>query len=107
MAGSVLTVGVTAASVAVTIAALGVGAAAVQGQRLAAAADAAALAAADAASGAAAGDPCERADDLAAAWGVALAACDGVGLEVTVVVETLAFGVVARAAAKAGPPSTP
>lgn len=82
-----------------------VSSASVFGQRLAGAADAAALAAADTASGVAIGVPCERAEEVAAASGASLAACEVDGLVATVTV-TGRFGVlVCDARARAGPPS--
>lgn len=105
MSGSVAAVGVVASTALMAVALATVSAAAVAGQRLAGAADAAAIAAADAASGAAAGVPCERADELAAANGGVLEACEVDGLIATVSV-TIRFGpVLASDRARAGPPS--
>ena len=80
------------------------GAAAVAGQRLASAADAGALAAADAASGAVPGIPCDRAGEVAGAFGAVVEACDLHELIATITV-SMRFGpVTARASARAGPP---
>jgi secretion/DNA translocation related TadE-like protein len=81
-----------------------VGSAAVLGQRLAGAADAAALAAADAASGAVPGIPCELAETLAAAASVELAACEIDGLTATVTLAAWFGALPATASARAGPP---
>lgn len=105
MPGSMLSVGVVAATAVLAVGLTAAGAAAVFGQRLAGAADAAALAAADAASGAVSGVPCERAAEVAAASGASLQTCDVVDLIATVTVGG-AFGVLpAQASARAGPPS--
>ncbi|MGX1702949.1 helicase [Microbacterium sp. NPDC055357] len=105
MAAVPAVVGVVAAVALLATGLAAAGGAAVFGQRLAGAADAAALAAADAASGAAAGVPCERAAQLAALGGATLATCDVDGLIATVSV-TGRFGVfTGTAAARAGPPS--
>lgn len=74
-------------------------------QRLVGASDSAALAAADTASGRVAGEPCDRASEIAAALAVRLAACavspDG---SVTVTTNTEILGVTVAASARAGPP---
>jgi hypothetical protein len=67
MAGTVLSVGIVACAATLAVTLTAVGGAAVFSQRLAGAADAAALAAADAASGLVAGAPCERAGQIAQA----------------------------------------
>jgi secretion/DNA translocation related TadE-like protein len=104
MPGAALAVGVLAGCATLTIGLAAVGAAAVTGQRLAGAADAAALAAADTASGAVSGDPCERAGQIAAASEASLAACELDGLIATVTVSG-AFGTLTlTASARAGPP---
>jgi secretion/DNA translocation related TadE-like protein len=104
MAGSSLSLGIASTVVALAIGLSAVGAAAVFGQRLSGAADAAALAAADAASGAVSGVPCERAVELAAAFGASIEACEVEGLIATVTVAA-AFGrIPVRASARAGPP---
>lgn len=105
MSGSVASVGVVAVAATLMLGLAGVSAAAAFGQRLAGAADAAALAAADSASGAVAGVPCERAEEVVAASGLALSRCEVDGLVATVTVSGR-FGVLAAAAsARAGPPS--
>lgn len=104
MAGTAASVGLVAV---VALAAVGfatAGAAAVAGQRLASAADAAALAAADTVSGAASGTPCDRAHEVAATFGARVEDCVLDVLVATVTV-SLRFGVVsASATARAGPP---
>lgn len=104
MAGAAASVGLVAV---VALAAAGfatAGSAAVAGQRLASAADAAALAAADTASGAASGVPCERAEEVASTFGARVEDCALDALVATVTV-SLRFGAVtASAAARAGPP---
>ncbi|GAA1995073.1 helicase [Microbacterium pumilum] len=99
--GAAAIVGVAAA---LTVGLATGGSAAVFGQRLAGAADAAALAGADAASGAVIAVPCEVADLLAASSGAALASCEVVGLEVTVTVSASFGPLAATASARAGPP---
>jgi secretion/DNA translocation related TadE-like protein len=104
MAGSVSVVGVVATLVAVTVS-LGIaGAAAIEAQRVAGAADAAALAAADAASGAVPGAPCEQAGRIAAAHAVRLIQCDLVGLIATISVGGAYGGIPFDARSRAGPP---
>jgi len=104
MAGTMALAGALSASLVLGASLLGVGAAAVWSQRLSATTDAAALAAADAASGAVAGVPCERAAQIAATVGAALASCQLDGLVATVSL-TGVFGIVpVTAAARAGPP---
>lgn len=104
MASTVAAASILAASAALIAGLSAVGAAAIHSQRLAGAADSAALAAADTVTGLAAGDPCDRAGDLAAIAGAAVAACDIDGFVVTVTV-TARFGVFATSAtARAGPP---
>lgn len=104
MAGALLSVGLVSSAVALTAGFAIVAGAAVQGQRLAGAADAAALAAADAASGAVPGIPCELARTLAEdAAGLSLTACEVEGLVATVTVAVRFAGVVAAASARAGP----
>ena len=104
MAGSLAAVGLIGFAAALSIGLASVGSAAVLGQRLAGAADAAALAAADAASGAVAGVPCELAETLAAAGGARLAACEIDGLTATVTVTARFGSLPATASARAGPP---
>jgi secretion/DNA translocation related TadE-like protein len=103
MAGAVAAVGMVAGVTVLTVGLSVAGSAAVVGQRLASAADAAALAAADAASGAVTGVPCERAAEVAGTFGTSIALCDVDGLVATVTVSTR-FGLVpATASARAGP----
>ncbi|WP_137843265.1 Rv3654c family TadE-like protein [Microbacterium sp. 2FI] len=104
MAGATLSAAVVGCAAALVVGLATVGTAAVVGQRLAAAADAAALAAADTASGAAHGIPCERADEVAHAHDAVLAECRLEGLIATVSVTTSFGGVEATARARAGPP---
>ncbi|MDQ1136125.1 secretion/DNA translocation related TadE-like protein [Microbacterium sp. SORGH_AS 1204] len=107
MAGSVSTVGVVAALVAVTVSLGVVGGAVVEARRVAGIADAAALAAADAASGAVPGVPCERAGRVAAAGDVHLSTCDVAGLVATIMVAGAYGGISFDARSRAGPPDTP
>ncbi len=104
MAGSVLSVGTVGVVAALAVGLCGVAAAAVFGQRLSGAADAAALAAADSASGAVAGIPCEQADRLAGAFGASVVSCEVDGLVATVAVTATFAGIPATATARAGPP---
>ncbi|MFD1491840.1 MULTISPECIES: helicase [Microbacterium] len=105
MPGTATAVGLVAAAATLTAALCAVSGAAVHGQKLAAAADAAALAAADAASGAVAGVPCDRAGEVAAAAGAAVVACDLDGLVATVTVSAPLGVLPASATARAGPPA--
>lgn len=73
-------------------------------QRAAGAADAAALAAADTLSGRVPGIACESASMIAQRNGTSLAACDAVGLVVTISVATAVLGFPITATARAGPP---
>jgi secretion/DNA translocation related TadE-like protein len=105
MAGSVAAVGLVATVAVLTVGLSVAGSAAVVGQRLASAADAAVLAAADAASGAVAGVPCERATEVAGTFGASVALCEVDGLVATVAV-SMRFGAhPATASARAGPPA--
>lgn len=104
MAGAILAVGVLACTAGLVLGMTTVGAAAVFGQKLSGAADAAALAAADAASGALPGDPCRRAAEIAAATGAMLVGCELVGLVATVEVSANFGALPASARARAGPP---
>lgn len=102
--GSVLALGIVCAVVAVAgggIAVVGAGGA---HARAAAAADLAALAGADVATGRANGVPCEAAEAVARANGVALTACAQHGLVVMVTASTPYLGLSAAASARAGPP---
>ena len=105
MPGVPLVVGVVACTAALAVGFAQVAGAAAFSQRLAGAADAAALAAADTASGVATGVPCERAAEVAAASGVALATCDLAGLVATVSVSGSFGPIAATATARAGPPA--
>ncbi|PZU38800.1 MAG: helicase [Microbacterium sp.] len=104
MAGAVLAVGavLTASTLAVGLAV--VGQASVVSQRAAGAADNAAVAAADALSGAATGQPCARAAEVAATFGLEVAACTISGADVTVTVTGGLLGLPVTARARAGPP---
>lgn len=104
MAGSALAVGVVATAAMLTLGLAASGAAAAESQRLAGVADAAALAAADAAGGAVAGDPCDRAAEVAGAQRASVAACALDGLVATVTVATVFARLPAQATARAGPP---
>ena len=104
MAGSVAAIGLIGCAAALSLGFASVGSAAVLGQRLAGAADAAALAAADAAAGAVAGVPCELAATLAAAAGSELETCEIDGLTATVTVSARLGNLPATASARAGPP---
>lgn len=104
MSGLSLAVGALAVTATLAMGCASVGVAASRSIRSASAADASALAAADAASGAVTGVPCERAAEIAARHGAALAVCTVDGLIATVEV-TVPVGVfTARARARAGPP---
>ncbi|WP_194410903.1 helicase [Microbacterium cremeum] len=104
MPGAALAVGLVGATATIALALAAVGSAAVAGQRVASAADAAALAAADAASGAVSGAPCERAAEVAATAGTRVQACDLDVLVATVTVALQLGPLTATAAARAGPP---
>ena len=104
MAGTVSVVGITAVTVALTLALAAAGGAAVQAQKLAGTADAAALAAADTVSGAVDGVPCDAAAAVAAAGGATLEECVLDGLVATVRVGTAYGGIPFDAHSRAGPP---
>ena len=104
MAGTILAVGLVACAATLTASLALAGSAAVFGQRLAGAADAAALAAADAASGAVGGIPCESAATIAGAADAELTACDIAGLTVTVTVSARFGALTTTSSARAGPP---
>lgn len=104
MSGAVASVGMVAAAAMLTVTFATVASAAVHGQRLAGAADAAALAAADTASGAVVGFPCERAAEVASATGSVLTECAVDGLVATVTVSSRFGPMTASARARAGPP---
>jgi secretion/DNA translocation related TadE-like protein len=102
--GSVLALGLIAATVAVAFAVLTLGAGLSARQRVIGAADAAALAAADGASGAVPGAPCALAERVAQVAGARVTACRIDGLIASVEVAGV-FGVVPiRAGSTAGPP---
>jgi secretion/DNA translocation related TadE-like protein len=75
-------------------------------QSVSASADAAALAGADVASGIAPGDPCGVAAEVASADGTNSRACSVDGLDVTVRVDRVFFGLELSAVATAGPPDS-
>jgi secretion/DNA translocation related TadE-like protein len=102
MPGTLAAVGIVGCCASLTLGLAAVGSAAVFGQRLSGAADAAALAAADAASGAVVGVPCELAAHVSAALGATLAACEVDGLTATVSVSARFGPVTAAASARAG-----
>lgn len=104
MAGAVLVVGSMLLSSSLALGLAAVGGAAVTARRVAGAADNAAIAAADTVSGALAGEPCERAAEVAEASGTRLASCGTEGLEAVVLVEASFAGWTATARARAGPP---
>ena len=104
MPGTILSVGVVVCTATLAVSFTTAGAGAVFSQRLAGVADAAALAGADAASGAVGGEPCERANEIAAASGAELAACELDGLVVTITVSAVFGRLPATASARAGPP---
>jgi secretion/DNA translocation related TadE-like protein len=107
MPGSAAAIGVVAAVSVLTVGLCAVAGAAVHGQRLASAADAAALAAADAATGAVPGIPCERAAEVAATSGAELTACALESLVATVTVSAPFAGFAASVSSRAGPPPAP
>jgi secretion/DNA translocation related TadE-like protein len=102
MPGTLAAVAVVGCCASLTLGFAAAGSAAVFGQRLAGAADAAALAAADAASGAVVGVPCELAEHVSAVFGAALTACEVDGLTATVSVSARFGPVTAAASARAG-----
>jgi secretion/DNA translocation related TadE-like protein len=104
MAGSALAAGIAGAAAVLVLALTAAGAAAVESQRIAGVADAAALGAADAASGAIAGDPCERAAEVAHAQRAEVSSCALDDLIATVTVAATFAHLPVRAAARAGPP---
>ncbi len=104
--GSVLTVSIVGAVVALTLIAIPSYAGLATRQSLIGAADAAALAAADTASGAVAGVPCDRAAEVATANGARLDACEVDGYVVTVAVSRPVVGIRSVATATAGPPGS-
>jgi secretion/DNA translocation related TadE-like protein len=105
--GTILTIAILGAVVALTLGAIPTYMGLAARQALTGAADAAALAAADAASGAVAGVPCERASRLATANDGRLDACRIDGYVVTVEVSRTVIGIRVSAIATAGPPGSP
>ncbi len=103
-AGGVLALAVVGTTVAVALAALGLGSALVVRQRVVAAADASALAAADTLLGVVPGDPCALAAQVAAAHRVALTECELEGAEAHVAVGASVLGLPISAESRAGPP---
>jgi secretion/DNA translocation related TadE-like protein len=104
MAGSIAAIGVVGCAATLCLGLVLTASAAVFGQRLAGAADAAALAAADAASGAVIGVPCESADAVARSAGAELSTCEVDGLTATVTLSAKFTQLPATARARAGPP---
>jgi secretion/DNA translocation related TadE-like protein len=102
-AGGVLALAVVGTTVAVALAALGLGSALVVRQRVVAAADASALAAADTLLGVVPGDPCALAAQVAAAHRVALTECELEGAEARVRVGASVFGLPISVESRAGP----
>jgi secretion/DNA translocation related TadE-like protein len=104
MAGAIAAIAVVGCAATLASGLVLAGSAAVFGQRLAGAADAAALAAADAASGAVIGVPCESAEAVARSAGAELSGCEVDGLTATVTLSAMFARVPATATARAGPP---
>jgi secretion/DNA translocation related TadE-like protein len=104
MAGAIAAIGAVGCAATLSLGLVLAGSAAVFGQRLAGAADAAALAAADAASGAVIGVPCEMAETVARSAGAELSRCEIDGLTATVTVSATFARLPAAATARAGPP---
>lgn len=102
MSGPALT-GVTLLLLGITIPTLTVSAALTVRHRVIGAADAAALAAADTAIGDAAGEPCDRAHQIATRHGAVVNACQLDGLTVTVGLSATVLGIPVTAWARAGP----
>lgn len=103
-AGGVLALAIVAMLAVLTLAAVAVGAALAQRQRVIAAADAGALAAADTALGIHPGIPCEEAARVVEASEATLVACDVEGVVATISVSARIAGVLVTAEARAGPP---
>ena len=104
MTGTVVTVGLAVGLAGLAAACLPVCGALATRQAVAGAADAAALAAADVAVGIHPGLPCAQADQVAAANGAELLACELDGLVATVTVSRGILGIPVTARATAGPP---
>ncbi|WP_460567286.1 Rv3654c family TadE-like protein [Humibacter soli] len=100
---SVAVIGLLAALLAVSVAAVGVCGLLATKQHVSAAADAAALAAADAASGRVEGYPCDRAGRAAGLNGASLLSCQVDGLVVVVSAGATVAGVPITVWARAGP----
>ncbi|WP_022901480.1 Rv3654c family TadE-like protein [Humibacter albus] len=103
---SVAVVGLLAALILTTAAALGACALLAAKQGVVAAADAAALAAADTVSGRVAGSPCGRAGEAARLNGASLGACELSGLNALVSARRVIAGVPIEVWARAGPPQS-
>ncbi|MGN6124997.1 MAG: Rv3654c family TadE-like protein [Humibacter sp.] len=101
---SVAVIGLLAALLAVSVAAVGVCGLLAMKQHVSAAADAAALAAADAASGRVGGYPCDRAGRAAGLNGASLVSCHVDGLVAVVGAGATVAGVPITVWARAGPP---
>lgn len=102
MAGTPLLVGALGAVAIAGLAAVSAGAALVESQRLAGAADAAALAGGDALLGWVAGEPCAVASRIAEANRARLSSCRVEGLELVVTVSGTALGLPVERSARAG-----
>ena len=105
-AGTILTVGLIAAVVALNASVIPLYCALSVRHALAGAADAAALAAADTASGLIAGYPCENASRLAVANDAYVEDCTVDGRIVTVTASRRILGILVTTSATAGPPPT-
>lgn len=103
-AGSLLVVGILAATIGLAALCAPLYSVLVVKQHVAGAADAAALAAADVAVGRAPGVPCAVAEDVSAANRATLLACEEDGVVITVRVGTTTLGFEIAATATAGPP---
>lgn len=102
--GSVLALAVVCGMLTVAAGGAAVVGAAAAHARAAAAADLAALAGADVAGGRVGGVPCDVAREVALVNGAELAACDQLGMVVTVTACERYLGLDAAASARAGPP---
>jgi secretion/DNA translocation related TadE-like protein len=105
-AGSLLVVGILAATIALAALCAPLYSVLVAKQQVAGAADAAALAAADVAVGRVPGVPCTVADAVSAANRATLLGCEEDGVIVTVRVGTTVLGFQIVATATAGPPGS-
>jgi secretion/DNA translocation related TadE-like protein len=104
MSSSVITIGVIAGLMSISVGVVSAGAGLANRTALHGAADAAALAAADTLFGLGAGEPCSRAAEIAQFNGAQLAECDIANTAVTVRVERAILGVNVHASARAGLP---